>query len=302
MNKKIKELHYPETLFIDIETVRGEEKFTEEHPFFGTFRWKFRDKETNDLPTVEDTIKIYNNKAALYPEWGKIVCISVGFINKENLVITSYVGEEKEILYNFVEMVKASGKQLCVHNSGFDIPFVRKRYHINGLTNYLTESEGNDSGDVKPWTITIIDTMGQWKGVGWLNTSLDELAMCFGIPSSKDKMKGNEVSDFYYAGKIKEIQNYCEKDVMVLANVIRAWKGDSLILKPKFKKTPVFKPLSAVERILKSGEIDKKTIKEIKELNLTSANKGQALEIVRAAFGEKRPKKELPKEVVEIFT
>lgn len=301
MNEQIRNLDYTKVLFCDIETVRGCNDFSAKHPHYNKWAWKQRDKVTNAFPSEEDVVKTYNERAALYPEWGKIVCISMGTIKQEDLVLTSLVGEEKEILHRFVEIVKGSGMSLCFHNSAFDMPYIRKRFFANGLTDYLSETQGNDVG-VKPWILveTIIDTMALWKGSAFLQTSLDELAMVFNLPSSKDELHGNEVSDYFYNGRITEIKDYCERDVAVLANIIRCWKGDAPILEPKFKATPIFKPLSAIERIFKSGEVTEKDIAEIQALKLNKTDKKKALAIVSAAYKVKSTKG-LPKEIANLF-
>src|SRR5690606_36790485 len=121
-------------------------------------------------------------------------------------------------------------RKMVGHNLiSFDVPYIRKRWFINSMGEYVTYKQGKDVY-MKRCLLDdcIFDTMVAWKGSGFTNTSLDELAMSFGFPSSKDAMKGNEVSDYYYNGKTKEISEYCQKDLAVVANIVRVCKGDSL--------------------------------------------------------------------------
>ncbi len=268
MNQKIKNLDYSRLLFIDIETVRGCNDFDENHPFYDVWAWKFRNKDTNEVLTAVENIKLYNDKAALNAEWGKVVCISVGYIHNEELHIKSFTGEEKDILIEFKNLVVTTGRMIGGHNViSFDVPFLRKRWTILGLGDFLSERQGNDVY-TKPWLLddAIFDTMVAWKGSGFANTSLEELAMVFSIPTSKDNCHGNEVSEFYYAGRLPEIQAYCEKDVAVVANLLRVWKNDS-ILEPIIRdnKTEEVAPekMSPLLKIYKASNIEDETRDEI---------------------------------------
>jgi DNA polymerase III epsilon subunit-like protein len=266
MNQKIKSLEYNRLLFVDIETVAGCNNFDENHPQYDIWAWKQRNKETNGILTAEENIKLYNTKAALFAEWGKIVCISVGFVHNEELHIKSFVGEEKQMLIDFIDLVKSTGRMIAGHNIiGFDINFVRKRFFINGLTDYLSDKQGNDVY-MKPWLLdeSLFDTMVAWKGSGFANTSLEELTMVFGIPTSKDNCHGNEVTEFYYSGRIKEIQTYCEKDVASVANLVRVWKGDS-ILEPIIRQDVQVEEIPLLQRIYKATNIDSSTKEKIQE-------------------------------------
>jgi len=234
MNQRIKNLNYDKLLFVDIKTVRGEKDFDETHPLYDTWAWKQRDRDTNIIPVFSEVLDAYYNKAALYAEWGKIVCISVGYIKKEGgLKTISYTGDEKTILQDFVSMVKKSKRMLVGWNLiKFDVPYIRKRFFINGLTEYLGEKQGNDVY-AKPWDLddSIFDLMVAWKGSGYTSTSMEEVAMAFGITSSKEVMHGNEVSEYYYSDKIDEIATYCKEDVRVVTEILRAWKKDVVITK-----------------------------------------------------------------------
>ena len=267
MNSKIKNLDYTKLLFADCETIRGEKVFDVNHPYYDVWAWKQRNKETNEFLTDEENIKLYYDKSALYPEWGKIACISVGFIHDNELHIKSFIGEERQILQDFIIMVKSTGRSLVFHNAEFDIPYIRKRWFINRLLTdeYLSEAQGNDVG-VKVWDLekSVHDTMKWWKGSTFANTSLDELAMCFNIPSSKTIMHGNETSKYFYEDKIKTLQEYCEADVSVLANLVRVWKGDS-ILEPIIRQDLIVEEAPLLQRIYKAEFIDETTKNSIKE-------------------------------------
>src|SRR5690606_19967218 len=98
MNKQIKGLNYDELINIDLETSRQAEELTQEHPHYEVWKYKNRNKDTQELPTHEETVKSYKDKAALFPEFGKIVCASIGYIKDDQLLTKSFVGEEIDIL------------------------------------------------------------------------------------------------------------------------------------------------------------------------------------------------------------
>ena len=240
MNNKIKNLNYDKLLFVDIETARQEKIFSKDSLNYEVWAWKQRDRNNNAIPPEENVIQAYYDKAALSPEWGKIVCISVGYIKGGELSTKSFVGEEANILTEFVGMVKKSKRMLCGYNLiQFDIPYIRKRFFINGLSDYLTETQGNDVY-IKPWHMdeSIFDLMVAWKGTGYSTASMDEVAMCFGVKSSKYDLKGNEVSERYHDGEIDDIARYCEEDVRVVAEILQAWKSKETPAPQKRKGNP----------------------------------------------------------------
>lgn len=229
MNAQIKNLDLNKIIAVDIETVRGIEHFDEKHEFYDTWAWKVRDRKTNEIPEAKDAIASYYNEAALSAEWGKIACISVAYINKDKIVCKSFTGDEKEILKQFIQTVKKTGRTMALHNARFDIPYIRKRYFINGLP--LEDFYSHSDISCKPWEVEkfIFDTMETYKGIGFNNTSLDELAMAFNIPSPKGSMHGNEVGEYFYSGRIAEIAKYCEGDCATVLNIILRWRGENIL-------------------------------------------------------------------------
>jgi 3'-5' exonuclease len=168
--------------------------------------------------------QMYLDKAGLLAEFNRIVCVSVGAwivksptVPESYLYIKSYTGEERDILSTLSESVFSKADTLCAHfGKGFDFPVLARKYLINRLpVPRLLDTKG-----MKPWEIPLVDTQELWKfGDLRHSCSLDLLAHLFGIPSPKQNMDGSQVAEYFYAGRIKEIAEYCEADVRTLASV-----------------------------------------------------------------------------------
>lgn len=156
------------------------------------------------------------SKAGLHAEFARIVCISAGIAASDgNFRIKSYTGAEVTILEEFRQDL---GKGFCCvgHNiMDFDIPFMQRRYVINGMA----IPEGMKTRGVKPWDLDgmIEDTMIMWSGTQWkYRVSLAVLCELLGIQSPKTGMDGSQVGAAYYEGRIDEIAEYCERDVVAV--------------------------------------------------------------------------------------
>lgn len=220
-------------LFLDIETVPQYETFKESPELLrDLFKQKFKTK-TNEVltqPSSEEELweEMWNLKAPLSAEFGKIVCISVGTIFNGKFVTKSFFGDdEKTLLNDFVngklnsQLNDISGKNLflCVYNGEvFDLPFISKRLIINGLNIPKIFLYPN----FKPWERNfIVDLKNVWKwDVFDGAVSLGLLGYSLGLSVHKDEMDGSKVKDVYYLEKdIKKISDYCQKDVTLLYNI-----------------------------------------------------------------------------------
>ena len=214
-------------LFLDIETVPEEYQFSKLDEKVKTL-WcqKFKFLKEDEL------IEGHYQKAGIFAEFAKIVCISVGFINdvdgEMQLRIKSFAGhDEKVLLNNFVELLEKKFNKrdnvFCAHNGKeFDYPFICRRLLINKMT---LPSILKLSGK-KPWEVPHHDTLELWKFGDVKNfTSLNLLAHLFNIPTSKDDMDGSEVAKVYWEEKnIGRIIEYCQKDVVVTVQLFLSFK------------------------------------------------------------------------------
>ena len=217
-------------LFLDIETV----------PQVGNWEdlddstQKLWDKKTRlqrkDDFTAEE---FYSERGGIMAEFGRIICISVGIIEKnEKLMIKSFSGDdEKKLLEEFGEIFnrpKLRDVILCAHNGKeFDFPWIARRFLINGMH----PPKPFQLFGKKPWEIPHLDTMELWKFGDYKSyVSLELLAHVFGIPTPKDDIDGSMVASIYYIEKdLFRIVTYCEKDVLTLANVFRRMRQEDIL-------------------------------------------------------------------------
>jgi len=222
-------------LFLDIETVP-------QHPSFDLVPNDWKDlwaKKAEALlrNRADETVESIYERAGIYAEFGKIICISCGVVQgsgeQKRLIIKSFYGEdEKIVLYEFCEMLRKwatdQQKLLCAHNGKeFDFPYLCRRLIINHMS---IPPILNVSGK-KPWEVNHLDTMELWKFGDFKNyTSLNLLAHVLGIPTPKDDIDGSMVGDVYWKEKnLKRIAEYCQKDVITVAQVYLRIMGEALI-------------------------------------------------------------------------
>ncbi len=228
----IDKLSIENLLFFDIETVPEIEHFSD----LDETKQELFDLKTHYQRKDQVTAEEFYERAGIWAEFGKIICISVGYFTqiKGDLQfrITSLFGDEPKILGDFCNLIdkhfSENNKLLCGHNiKEFDIPYISRRLLINGMK--LPEKL-NLMGK-KPWEIPHIDTLELWKFGDYKHfTSLNLLTNVLGIPSPKDDIDGSEVAKVYYQeNDIDRIIRYCEKDVLAVAQVFLRLRGDLLL-------------------------------------------------------------------------
>lgn len=222
--KILRELNLKDLLFIDIETVPLVQELKEGTPLHESWDYKVRHNRDND--NYEGTLnESYIKHSALYAEFAKIVCITVGMVVNDVLKIKSYSDDDEVVILNdFTRQLtnmsaNNRGLRLAGHAiKGFDIPFIMRRCIIN----QIELPSLIDTAHLKPWELTAIDTLELWKGSGFRGCSLINIATALGLSSPKDEMEGGDTYKVYYNVKngLDLIRQYCEKDVKTVCNVI----------------------------------------------------------------------------------
>lgn len=228
-------LNISSILFLDIETVPQFANYLEVPETLRSL-W---DHKTERLKQEEtDTPEKLYERAGIYAEFGKIICISVGFFHDGKFRLKSFTGhDEKLLLEEFAQMLGKnffkSNRLLCAHNGKeFDFPYIARRM----LIKQVPLPAILDHSGKKPWEVPHLDTMELWRFGDYKNyTSLELLAYVFGIPTPKDDIKGSDVGKVYWQDNdLERIKRYCEKDVVTIARLFLCYRcekifSDSLI-------------------------------------------------------------------------
>lgn len=154
----------------------------------------------------------------------KVVAISVVLRSQDKLKVWT-LGEveapEKEIIQRFFDGIERFTPTLVSWNGGgFDLPVLHYRAMINSVVADKYWDSGEDDQSFK-WNnylnrfhsrhTDLMDVMAGYTGRA--NAPLDDIASLLGFPG-KMGMSGALVWDYYLAGDLEGIRNYCETDVL----------------------------------------------------------------------------------------
>jgi 3'-5' exonuclease len=228
----LKKINLEHILFLDIETVPQHSNFgdlDDTAKVLWELKTQYQRKE--DFSPEE-----FYDRAGIWAEFGKIICISVGYFKLSgdirNFRVTSFHGEEIKILKDFKNLLETHFNRphhvLCAHNGKeFDFPYIARRMIINSMNlPFKLDLFGK-----KPWEVPHLDTLELWKfGDFKTFTSLKLMAHVLGIPSPKDDIDGSQVRDVFYEERdINRIIIYCEKDTITVAQILLRLRNEELL-------------------------------------------------------------------------
>ena len=229
----LSKIHLENILFLDIETVPQLENFSDlDTDMQELFADKTQYQRKDDFTAEE-----FYDRAGIWAEFGKIVCISVGYFKVKDAMrtfrTTSFQGDERNLLLEFKKLLSEHFNKpqhlLCAHNGKeFDFPFIARRMIINGIAlPFKLDLFGK-----KPWEIPHLDTLEMWKFGDYKHyTSLKLLTKILNIPSPKTDIDGSQVRDvFYLENDIARIVEYCERDVVAVAQIVLRLRNETLLL------------------------------------------------------------------------
>ncbi len=233
-----------DVLFLDIETVPQAPSLSKLEAAMQIL-WE---KKSKMFRAPEQTPDDVYERAGIYSEFGRIICISAGFVREKNpfsfRVKSFYGNDEKILLTEFSGLISKFSStrkeaQLCAHNGReFDFPYIARRMIINKLV----IPEILDNAGKKPWEVKLLDTMDLWKFGDYKNyTSLDLLTHILGIASPKGDIDGSMVAGVYYNDNdLARIVRYCEKDVLAIAQVLLRFMNLPGIPEDRIESVTVF--------------------------------------------------------------
>jgi len=228
----LQKLILEDILFLDIETVPE----VAEYEDLDDDKKELWEQKSQYQRKDEYTAEEFYERAGIWAEFGKIICISVGYFlikdGSRNFRVTTFHGDEKKILKDFKRLLNEHFSRpknlLCAHNGKeFDFPYIARRLIIHGISlPYKLDLFGK-----KPWEVPHLDTMELWRFGDFKHyTSLKLLAHVLGIPSPKEDIDGSMVRDVYYEeNDLERIVKYCERDVVTVAQVFLRLRNEELL-------------------------------------------------------------------------
>ena len=150
-----------------------------------------------------------------------MLCIAYA-VNDDDTRVICNPDNEKKTLEDFWFVARQIDLFVGHNIMEFDLRFLLQRSIILGVKPSWNRFQ--ELGK-KPWEMTkyldfaryknlpIFDTMHEWANWGSSKSGLEHLALAMGIPTPKEGIDGSEVWNFYRAGKVKEICDYCMRDV-----------------------------------------------------------------------------------------
>lgn len=227
-------------LFLDIETVPQYSSFKK----VPTLEKTYWEEKTAYQRKEGVTAETFYERAGIWAEFGKIICLSVGYFTSSTTPrqfrLKTFSGSELEILMDFKALLdhyfSTLKHRLCAHNGKeFDFPYIARRMLVHNikLPKLLALF------DAKPWEVPHIDTLHLWRFGDYKHyTSLKLMAHVLGIPSPKDDIDGSQITHVYYQEKnIDRIITYCEKDVITIAQLYLRLQNQKLL-----EQEEIFKP------------------------------------------------------------
>lgn len=308
MNKNIQKINIEDCLFFDIETVSRNEELTLDSREYELWKWKQRDRDTDEYLEPKELQELYKKRAALTIGFNRIVTIGVGYVKDGKIRIKALQGTEEEILKEFAKITNHFKYFVGFNVLYFDLPII----NINSQKYFNIVESMNPSAIVsgeKPWSMkNVIDLMDTIKGTHFYNPSFDECCYMYDIPSPKQKLQGSEVTETYYSQGIEPILEYVTEDVFALANLFQAVRWE-----PRFEdyvnSTENLKPKSVVEQLFQSKELNAGTKEGLQKLlqkkKITKKDKEVLKDIlfsliIRSDFDARDSKEEIQRKQEEV--
>jgi 3'-5' exonuclease len=154
----------------------------------------------------------------------RVVVVSCALRDKDTFRVWSIGGggeSEGEIIQRFFDGIEKYTPQLVSWNGGgFDLPVLHYRGLVNGVRAPRYWDTGDEDRDFRYNNYIsryhmrhcdLMDLLALYQGRAV--APLDEIAQLLGLPG-KLGMDGSQVWDAYQAGRIADIRNYCETDVV----------------------------------------------------------------------------------------
>ncbi len=206
--------------YFDIETIPAGEESRNTLTYL--YERKVKKVKDKDPEKEVESLEQFIENTAFDGSFGRVLCISYAVNDDETRTICN-PDNEKKTLEDFWFIAKQIDLFVGHNIMEFDLRFLLQRSMILGVqpTWNRFESKGLTKYKIDQFlsfarysNYPIFDTMQEWSSWGNSKVGLEHVALALGIPTPKGEgIDGSEVYNFFKAGKVKEICEYCMRDV-----------------------------------------------------------------------------------------
>lgn len=146
-----------------------------------SFQRKYKkDYKTRELFEGEELLNEYRLRGWKHPRYSKIISFIVAFEVDNTLRVKYIVGEEKDLIQEFLNILRRSQEyKIVVFDSQIILPFLGIRMTKNGFI--TTPNIGISYRNMRPWDLKCIDLQQYYDGAGNYKSSLKDIAEDLGI-------------------------------------------------------------------------------------------------------------------------
>jgi hypothetical protein len=216
-------------LYWKLQSINQTEELEVDSLEYNLYREHFKkDFNTRELMSMQETIEHYRLNAWRTPLYSRIYSLTVAYVEKEQVRIVYYTGDEKDIIQTFLNTLKNDYfKDYIVTHYGAEyiLPYLGTRIDKSGIVSSVPN--GLQYKNMKPWNLTGCCVRDYYTGAGAYKHNLKELAWIYNIPCNFI----DPVDEFTYF-QMKELEALKESaidEIFTLVNVHRCMMGESKI-------------------------------------------------------------------------
>lgn len=224
-------------LYFDIETLPASEESFDTLRILFNKKMEKKAKQAEILGEVvaevdmEKSFDDYVKGTSFDGAYGRVLCIAYAVNDDEVRVLCNPENEQKPI-EDFWFVARQCDLFVGHNIMDFDLRFLLQRsmvLKVKPSWQRFGKKDWNNPDQkylsfARYQHMPIFDTMHEWAAWGGSRgggLGLEHIALAMGIPSPKDGIDGSQVFEFYKAGKVKEICEYCKRDVDTTRSVYK---------------------------------------------------------------------------------
>jgi len=255
------------------------------------FKVKYKDDYERRITFEEEALEQkYITNSWRNPLYNSIISIIIGYEHEGTLRVKHITGDEKDLLKNFVNILKNSFQdyQLVVFDAEIVLPYIGVRLQKNGFLN--SPHQDLKFQGKKPWDLTCIDLKQYYKGAGRYTFSLEEIAYILDIDYSCIIHYDSEFN-YYESGQFNDLKNSAIKKIEVISKSLRKLQGlselETVLVEETVKNVVEDKPKDFLKDLLYLKTINKDALKEILKKNKVSKkDKDIIFDLIKGALAE----------------